>query len=68
MGDFIEMLKHEDRGIDRAVIRNEDGVRISSRTSIQTLFDQKFVLSINDTDYEVSPPELESLSKVNTYL
>jgi len=63
VGDFIEMLKHEDRGIDRAVIRNEDGVRISSRTSIQTLFDQKFVLSINDTDYEVSPPELESLSK-----
>ena len=47
------MLKQEDRGIDRAVIRNSEGVRISSRTSIQTLFDQKFVLSINDTEYEV---------------
>ena len=63
VGDFLDMLKQEDRGIDRAVIRNVDGVRISSRTSIQTLFDQKFVLSINDTEYEVSPPVLESLSK-----
>jgi len=63
VGDWLEMLKQEDRGIDRAVIRNQDGVRISSRTSIQTLFDQKFILSINDTDYDVMPPELESLSK-----
>jgi len=63
VGDFLEMLKQEDRGIDRAVIRNTDGVRISSRTSIQTLFDQEFTLSINDTEYKVSPPELESLSK-----
>ena len=63
VGDFLEMLKQEDRGIDRAVIRNTDGVRISSRTSIQTLFDQEFSLSINDTEYKVSPPVLESLSK-----
>ena len=63
VGDWLEMLKQEDRGIDRAVIRNQEGVRISSRTSIQTLFDQKFILSINDTDYDVIPPALESLSK-----
>ena len=63
VGDWLEMLRQEDRGIDRAVIRNMDGVRISSRTSIQTLFDQKFILSINDTDYDVIPPVLESLSK-----
>jgi len=63
VGDFLDMLKQEDRGIDRAVIKNHEGVRISSRTSIQTLFDQKFVLSINDSDYEVTPPQLESLSK-----
>ena len=63
VGDWLEMLKQEDRGIDRAVIRNQEGVRISSRTSIQTLFDQRFILSINDTDYDVVPPELESLSK-----
>ena len=63
VADFLLMLKHEDRGIDEAFIRNLDGVRISGRTSIQTLFGQKFVLCINDTEYEVSPPVLESLSK-----
>jgi len=63
VGDFLEMLKQEDRGIDRAIIKTQEGVRISSRTSIQTLFDQKFLLSINDSEYLVSPPQLESLSK-----
>lgn len=63
VGDFLEMLKHEDRGIDRAIIRNSEGVRISSKTSIQTLFDQEFMLSINDTEYEVKPPQIDSLSK-----
>ena len=57
------MLKDEDKGIDRAVIKNMDGVRISSRTSIQTLFDQSFVLRINNQEYSVTPPQLESLSK-----
>ena len=37
IGDFLEMLRMEDAGIDRAVIRNTEGVRISSTTSIQTL-------------------------------
>jgi len=63
VGDFLEMLKDEDKGIDRAVIKNMDGVRISSRTSIQTLFDQSFVLRINNQEYSVTPPQLESLSK-----
>jgi len=63
VGDFLDMLKHEDRGIDRAIIRNSDGVRISSKTSIQTLFDQEFMLSINDTEYHVMPPQIDSLSK-----
>jgi len=57
------MLKDEDKGIDRAVIKNSDGVRISSRTSIQTLFDQSFLLRINDMEYVVTPPQIESLSK-----
>ena len=37
IGDFLEMLRMEDAGIDRAVVRNTEGVRISSTTSIQTL-------------------------------
>lgn len=63
VGDFLGMLKEEDRGIDRAVIMNSDGVRIASQTSIQTLFDQEFTLHINDTEYFVNPPVIESLSK-----
>jgi hypothetical protein len=63
VGDFLGMLKEEDKGIDRAVIKNADGVRIASKTSIQTLFDQEFTLHINDTEYFVTPPPIESLSK-----
>jgi len=63
VGDFLCMLKEEDKGIDRAVIKNVDGVRIASKTSIQTLFDQEFTLHINDNEYFVKPPAIESLSK-----
>lgn len=35
VGDFLNMLKLEDPGIDRAVIRTTEGVRIASTTSIQ---------------------------------
>lgn len=63
VGDFLNMLKDEDKGIDRAVIKNAEGVRISSRTSIQTLFDQNFFLKINNQEFFVTPPILESLSK-----
>jgi len=63
VGDFLAMLCAEDRGIDRAVIKNKDGVRIASKTSIQTLFDQEFFLQINDNEFNVKPPVIESLSK-----
>jgi len=62
VGDFIEMLKYEDRGIDSAFIKNVDGVRIAGMTSIQTLFDQEFDLYINNNVYRVSPPKIDSLS------
>jgi len=63
IGDFLNMLKHEDKGIDRAIIKTPEGVRISSTTSIQTLFEQEFDLYINDTVFRVFPPQLEGLSK-----
>ena len=40
VGDFVDMLKFEDKGIDSVFIKNMDGVRIASKTSIQTLFEQ----------------------------
>lgn len=42
VGDFIDMLKSEDRGIDRAAILNKDGVRIASSCSIENLMDEQF--------------------------
>eukprot|EP00088_Acartia_fossae_P012847 TRINITY_DN16646_c0_g1_i1.p1 TRINITY_DN16646_c0_g1~~TRINITY_DN16646_c0_g1_i1.p1 ORF type:complete len:349 (-),score=50.16 TRINITY_DN16646_c0_g1_i1:579-1625(-) len=62
VGDFIEMLKFEDRGIDTIFVKNTEGVRIAAKTSIQTLFNQEFDLYINDAVYRVVPPTLESLS------
>ena len=43
VGDFVDMLKFEDKGIDSVFIKNMDGVRIASKTSIQTLFEQVIV-------------------------
>lgn len=42
VGDFLEMLKSEDRGIDRAAILNRNGVRIASSCSIESLMDESF--------------------------
>lgn len=42
VGDFLEMLKVEDRGIDRAAILSNEGVRIASACSIENLLDENF--------------------------
>ncbi|KAG5677553.1 hypothetical protein PVAND_007304 [Polypedilum vanderplanki] len=62
VGDFLEMLKSEDRGIDRAAILNKDGVRIASSCSIESLMDESFWLHLNDKHYYVEPPEREKIS------
>ena len=40
--NLIEMLKLEDRGVDRAIILNDEGVRIASTCSIESLMDEPF--------------------------
>ncbi|EDS36527.1 conserved hypothetical protein [Culex quinquefasciatus] len=42
VGNFLDMLKDEDRGIDRAAVLNRDGVRIASSCSIETLMEDDF--------------------------
>lgn len=42
VGDFLEMLRAEDRGIDRAAILNKDGIRIASSCTIENLMDENF--------------------------
>ncbi|XP_073840369.1 mitochondrial calcium uniporter isoform X2 [Musca autumnalis] len=69
VGDLINMLKTEDRGIDRATILNQSGVRIASTCNIESLMDEPFWIHINDQKYKVVPPkrekvELEDLKKL----
>lgn len=42
VGDFLEMLRAEDRGIDRATILNDSGVRIAAASSIENLMGENF--------------------------
>ncbi|XP_076247002.1 mitochondrial calcium uniporter isoform X2 [Calliopsis andreniformis] len=56
VGDFIKMLKREDRGIDRAAVLTVDGVRIGSKNTIEMLMEEDFRLIINDNEYLVTPP------------
>ncbi|KAF3429044.1 hypothetical protein E2986_04787 [Frieseomelitta varia] len=72
VGDLIQMLKKEDRGIDRATVTTTDGIRIGSNNTIESLMENDFRLVINDMEYLVTPPlhhkhtmeNLESLSDV----
>ena len=55
--DFVQQLKDEDKGIERAVVYNLDGTRISQSTGVDVLLQSDFKLLINDETYPVHPPE-----------
>lgn len=42
VGDFLLMLRAEDKGIDRAAVLNKDGIRIAAACSIENLMDEDF--------------------------
>lgn len=62
VGDFLRMLRDEDRGIDRVVVTTQDGVRIASSTSIESLLEEDFRLVINDNTYNVCSPKQERIT------
>ncbi|XP_030372569.1 calcium uniporter protein, mitochondrial isoform X2 [Scaptodrosophila lebanonensis] len=62
VGDLLDMLKMEDRGIDRAAIINKHGIRIASSCTIDSLLDDKFSIQINDRTLEVDPPQRDKIS------
>uniref|UniRef100_A0A6P7FHN8 Calcium uniporter protein n=1 Tax=Diabrotica virgifera virgifera TaxID=50390 RepID=A0A6P7FHN8_DIAVI len=62
VGDFLEMLKREDKGIDRVVCKSRDGTRIASSNTIETLLDDDFKLVINDSCYNVISPKHERVT------
>ena len=60
------MLKLEDPGIDRAVIRTTDGIRIASTTSIQVQLKQKtYSLHslVTETCSDIVPRKLDPVEK-----
>ena len=63
MGDFIDILQKEDRGIDRASVFLLDGSRLSRNSPVELLFEEAFTLKINETSYNVQPPSLFSANK-----
>ncbi|XP_031618592.1 calcium uniporter protein, mitochondrial isoform X2 [Contarinia nasturtii] len=70
VGDFLQMLLAEDKGIDRAAVMNEDGIRIAAACSIESLLNDGFWLHVNDKRYHVQPPprsatSIEEMGKIN---
>ncbi|XP_066991417.2 calcium uniporter protein, mitochondrial [Anabrus simplex] len=63
VGDFLDMLTHEDRGIDRVAVSSPDGVRIASSNTIEALMENDFKLVVNDNEYLVITPRQERLSQ-----
>ncbi|XP_015776100.1 PREDICTED: calcium uniporter protein, mitochondrial-like [Acropora digitifera] len=55
--DFLQDLQAEDRGIERAIVYNEDGSRISGGTGVDVLLQSNFKLVLNDDSYLVSVPD-----------
>lgn len=57
VGQFLDDIKSEDKGIDTAVIHRPDGVRVSSSTKIEHLLLENFQISLNNVSYDVHPPQ-----------
>ncbi|XP_076372845.1 calcium uniporter protein, mitochondrial-like [Tachypleus tridentatus] len=62
VGEFIENIKQEDKGIDRVSFYTTDRVRIAASTKIESLLHEDFHLVVNDVIYHVIAPPTESLS------
>lgn len=66
VGDFLNMVCSEDRGIDHIAVSTPRGVRIASSNTIEALMEDDFRLIINDICYYVKTPKQEKLSIVST--
>lgn len=55
--DFLKDILEEDKGIERAMVYNEDGSRISGSTGVDVLLQSNFKLVLNEDSYLVSVPD-----------
>ncbi|XP_044727262.1 calcium uniporter protein, mitochondrial [Chrysoperla carnea] len=63
VGDFREMIKNEDKGIDRVTIQSKEGIRIAASNTIESLLEDDFFILINDNLYFVNTPAQERLTQ-----
>ena len=63
MGDLVDALQKEDRGIDRASVYLADGSRLSRNSPIELIFEEPFTLRVNEMSYIVQPPSLFASNK-----
>ncbi|KAJ2946908.1 hypothetical protein O0L34_g16247 [Tuta absoluta] len=57
VGDLLEQLKAEDRGVERATaLAADERVRIASSDTVEALLEHDFRLVINDVEYYVKSP------------
>jgi len=63
VGDFLQLLQTEDKGIDRASIYLSDGSRLSRNSPIELIFEEPFTLRLNELSYEVQPTNLFTSNK-----
>lgn len=61
--DLVDFIKLEDKSIEKVEFNNQNGDRISQNTSIGLLVTEPFVIKINDSIYNLEPPQ--TLRKVN---
>ncbi|KAL9851268.1 calcium uniporter regulatory subunit MCUb, mitochondrial isoform 1-T1 [Geothlypis trichas] len=62
VGAFLQDVKREDKGIERAEVFAADGSKVSDATLMAVLLMNDFKLVINNTAYSVSPPVKDKLS------
>ncbi|XP_026751427.2 calcium uniporter protein, mitochondrial [Galleria mellonella] len=63
VGDLLEQVKLEDRGVERAAaLAADERVRIAASDTVESLLENDFRLIINDTEYYVKSPPQERLS------
>ncbi|XP_045446350.1 calcium uniporter protein, mitochondrial [Melitaea cinxia] len=63
VGDLLEQVKAEDRGVERAVaLAADERIRIAASDTVESLLENDFRLLINDTEYYVKSPTQERLS------
>ncbi|XP_015200655.1 calcium uniporter regulatory subunit MCUb, mitochondrial [Lepisosteus oculatus] len=62
VGDFVQDIQREDKGVTSVSVLSTDGMKISSSTSIENLLSKDFQLLINDVTYDVHSSNIGKVS------